>query len=269
MNKRPVVYYQTDPRWKNKPYAVHGESSTIGGSGCGPTAVSMVLATWCNPAVTPETECNWALNHKPTFKALNHGTYYTYVKAACSRYGLNCSQLNGASIYGNSKVYLHKYVEEQLDKGHLVIACMGKGLWTSSGHFVLVWKIEGNTIYINDPASNRKVRTQGDYSLFKQQVKYYWDIEPPKGKEEEDMTEAETRKIVQAEIGKQLASVINPPVYNALEQVPDWGQETVKKLDSIGALKGTGAGYGLTLDMLRILVILDRWNKAGGGEQDV
>ena len=38
MNKRPVSYLQTDPRWAKKPYRVPGESSTIGDSGCGPTA---------------------------------------------------------------------------------------------------------------------------------------------------------------------------------------------------------------------------------------
>ena len=38
MNKRPVSYLQTDSRWAKKPYRVPGESSTIGDSGCGPTA---------------------------------------------------------------------------------------------------------------------------------------------------------------------------------------------------------------------------------------
>ena len=31
MNKKPVVYMQTDPRWKDKPYQVKGETATIGG----------------------------------------------------------------------------------------------------------------------------------------------------------------------------------------------------------------------------------------------
>lgn len=72
MNSQPVSYLQIDPRWKNKPYAVKGESSTIGGSGCGPTSMAMVLATWADSRVTPETECAWAL--KNGFKALQSGT---------------------------------------------------------------------------------------------------------------------------------------------------------------------------------------------------
>lgn len=43
-------------------------------------------------------------------------------------------------------------------------------------------------VYINDPASTKLARTQGNYSLFKGQVKYYWVIDPPKQREEETMT---------------------------------------------------------------------------------
>ena len=45
MNKRPVSYLQTDPRWKNKPSRVPGEQSTIGSAGCGPTAAAMLIET--------------------------------------------------------------------------------------------------------------------------------------------------------------------------------------------------------------------------------
>ena len=54
MNKRPVSYLQTDPRWKSKPYRVPGESATIGGSGCGPTAAAMVIATLKDASVRLE-----------------------------------------------------------------------------------------------------------------------------------------------------------------------------------------------------------------------
>ena len=45
MNKRPVSYLQTDSRWAKKPYRVPGENSTIGDSGCGPTAAAMLIET--------------------------------------------------------------------------------------------------------------------------------------------------------------------------------------------------------------------------------
>ena len=44
MNRQPVSYLQNDPRWKNKPYRVKGESSTIGSAGCGPTSAPVLGA---------------------------------------------------------------------------------------------------------------------------------------------------------------------------------------------------------------------------------
>lgn len=184
---QPVSYLQTDPRWKNRDYSAKGEKTTIGASGCGPTAMAMVLATWADEAVNPVTECAWALAHG--YKAPHQGTYYGYFKPAAARYGLKCTMLNGASIYGNSKSAYHEQAAKALEAGGLVIACMGPGNWTRSGHYVLVWRIDGGTIYINDPASTLARRTQGSYALFRQQVKYYWVIDAPKGapKKEDDL----------------------------------------------------------------------------------
>ena len=192
MNKQPISYLQTDPRWGSLDYSAPGEKTTIAASGCGPTAMAMVLATWADPSVTPKTECAWALAHG--YKAPRQGTYYGYFEPAGARYGLRVTRLNYTSLYGKSTSAYHAQVKDALDRGELVIACMGPGNWTSSGHYVLAWKIEGDTIYINDPASTKAARTQGNWALFKQQVKYYWTIEPPAHvpggedeKEDEDM----------------------------------------------------------------------------------
>lgn len=260
MNKKPVSYLQTDPKWKSVDYSAKGEKTTIGASGCGPTAMAMVLATWCDSKVTPLTECAWALKHG--YKAPRQGTYYGYFVPAAARYGLRARQMSWTNIYGNSKSSLHKEARKAVEAGHLVIACMGKGLWTSSGHYVLVWKVQGNTIYINDPASTRSVRTQGDYNLFKQQVKYYWVIERPKSvKEEPDMTEKEVKELLEEYLPQT-----EPAKYDTVEEVPEWGQATVRKLMSMPrgdnpekmVLEGEGDGLGLTYDLLRVLVINDR-----------
>lgn len=49
--------------------------------------------------------------------------------------------------------------------------------------------------------------------------------------------------------------------YNTLEEVPDYGKETIKKLIDCGALKGKSTGLNLSEDMLRTFVILDRMGK--------
>lgn len=180
VNKQPVSYLQTDPRWANVSYSARGESTTIGRAGCGPTAMSMVLATWADPAVNPKTECMWALSHG--YKYPHQGTAYTYFEPAAARYGLECRQITPGYIYGNANSPYHAQAKQALDNGDFVIACMGKGTWTRSGHYVLVWGIEGNIVYINDPASTKLMRTRGNYLVFKQQVKHYWIIKHPQSK---------------------------------------------------------------------------------------
>lgn len=177
VNKQPVLYFQTDPRWANISYSAKGESTTIGRAGCGPTSMAMVLATWADPSVTPKTECAWAL--KNGYKAPHKGTYYSYFVPAAKRYGLTCYQVNSARIYGNANSTAHTIAKNAVDNGDLVIACMGEGLWTSSGHYIVVYGIEGNMVYINDSASSKIARTHGNYLVFKQQVKYYWVIKRP------------------------------------------------------------------------------------------
>lgn len=184
MNEKPISYLQTDPKWAGMDYSAAGESTTIGASGCGPTAMAMVLATWADRSVTPQSECAWALAHG--YKAPHSGTYYGYFPPAAQRYGLSCYQLNYRNLYGDSKSAYHAQVKDAMDRGDLVIACMGKGTWTRSGHYVLVYGIQGNTIYINDPASTRPARTRGDYGTFRKEVKYYWVIERPAQKKEDD-----------------------------------------------------------------------------------
>ena len=49
--------------------------------------------------------------------------------------------------------------------------------------------------------------------------------------------------------------------YNTVQELPEYAQATVQKLVDSGALKGTGEGLGLSEDMARILVILDRMGK--------
>ncbi len=223
---KPISYLQTDPRWANVDYSAKGEKTTIGKSGCGPTAMAMVLATWADKSVTPKSECAWALAHG--YKAPHQGTYYGYFAPAAKRFGLTCKMLNGASIYGKPNSPYHAQAKAAVDQGDLVIACMGRGLWTSSGHFVLVWKITGNTIYINDPASTRTARTQGDYSLFRQQVKYYFAVKKPATiqrpeKEDDDM---DINKLLAEMTGAQAYALYTKAIaFAAAVAEPEWSRK--------------------------------------------
>lgn len=197
MNKKPVVYYQTDPRWKNLPYRVKGESATIGGSGCGPTAAAMLIETLTGKTFTPVDACNWSMAHG--YKALNQGTYYAYFKPQFAAFGIECDMLNWTNTYGKPDHPNHDRAVELLKQGYYLIALMNKGLWTSSGHFVVVWWQDGK-VRINDPASSKDARLNGDIRTFRSQVKYYWWVDARKfnNEEDDDMDQAKFNEMFRA-----------------------------------------------------------------------
>lgn len=174
---KPISYLQTDPRWKNHNYSAKGENKTIGSSGCGPTAAAMVIATLQDKNVTPVTTAQWSMAH--AYKALNQGTFYTYFIPQMSVYGIACKRLNTSNLYGKSSSSAHTEALNALKNGDWLIACMGKGNWTSSGHFILLYGYENGYVYINDPASTKATRVKNTWALFASQVKYMWTISVP------------------------------------------------------------------------------------------
>ena len=174
MNKQPVSYLQTDSRWKNDPYRVPGETSTIGSSGCGPTAAAMLIETITGKKFTPVDACAWSIAHG--YKALRQGTYYAYFKPQFADHGIECDMLNWQNTYGKPDHSNHKKMVEMLKAGYYIIALMGPGQWTTGGHFVVVWWEDGK-IRINDPASTKTARLNGDPKTFFSQAKYYWWVD--------------------------------------------------------------------------------------------
>jgi hypothetical protein len=229
MNKRPVSYLQTDPRWKSKPYRVTGESSTIGSAGCGPTCAAMLIETLTGKTYTPEDACKWSVEHG--YKAKNQGTYYAYFKPQFAAFGIECDMLNWANTYGKPNHENHKKAFDLLKQGYYLIALMNKGLWTSSGHFVVVWWEDGK-VRINDPASTKDARLNGDLETFKSQVKYYWWVDTRQhNKGDDDMDQTTFDKMMDDWLARK-----------AKEAPADWSKEDREWAEENGLIFGDGSG---------------------------
>ena len=174
MNKKPVSFLQTDKRWASKPYQVKGENSTIGDSGCGPTAAAMLLSTLTGKNITPEDTCKWSVEHG--YKALGSGTYYAYFAPQFAAYGIKCWQLNWVNAYHNAKATSFDETVKYLKQGYYAIALMKKGAWTGGGHFVVLWWAD-DKVRINDPASTRENRVNGNLATFKNEAAYFWIVD--------------------------------------------------------------------------------------------
>lgn len=158
---QPVDYKQGDPRWKSKPYTITGsKKQTIGSSGCGPTSMSDIMATWIDKTITPVEMCKYALDHG--FRTKNSGTAWGFFKSI-------------AAAYGFSKFVQTKSMataRAALKEGALVVASMGPGYWTKGGHFICLWKTTDAYMYANDPASSS--RTRQKLAAFEEERKQFF-----------------------------------------------------------------------------------------------
>lgn len=174
---KPIDYKQGDRKWGALPYRAPGETSTIKSAGCGPTAMADVLAAIVSPYIDPVTCASWSRQHG--YKVLRSGTSYNYLVAQGAAYGVSVRRLNTANVYNKPSHSVHAQALAELQAGNWLIACMGKGLWTSSGHYITVYGYDAGKVYICDPASGKAARLCNTWELFKGQVKYYWAVDVP------------------------------------------------------------------------------------------
>lgn len=105
--------------------------STIQAAGCGPTAVAVCYSSLTGKKADVPKMCD---------QVYKHGWYYTgqgcshsVVPGLSKLYGLNCKGLG----------YSKDAVEKALRAGHPVVALMGPGDFTDSGHFVVLTRMVG------------------------------------------------------------------------------------------------------------------------------
>ena len=164
----PIEYEQTDSRWRNIMYSpINNYADNIGNSGCGPTCAAMVVATLRDRSVTPDKAARWALDKG--WVSPYDGTYWGFFKAYLGAYGIACEQV--------SKEQPEKAIAA-LRKDRMVITSMGKGHWTSIGHFILAYGLtpDGTKVKIHDPNSEASYRELGELSNFKAEAAQYWII---------------------------------------------------------------------------------------------
>lgn len=234
MNKQPVLYLQTDGRWKSESYRVPGENSTIGSAGCGPTAAAMLIETITGKTFTPVDACKWSVEHG--YKALKQGTYYAYFKPQFEAFGIKCDMLNWQKSYGDPGHPNHEKALAMLKEGYYLIALMGKGLWTSGGHFVVVWWADGK-IHINDPASTKKARTEGDPETFKSQAKYYWWVDAREFNRKKEVEETMPQPMTHEEWMKHWYELRQSLQDNDSSQ---YSEEARKWAQEVGLIAGNG-----------------------------
>lgn len=146
-----VVYFnQLDERYAGKPYG----TDNIGGYGCGPTAMSIVVSSLSNETVDPVKMAEWS--YKNGYWCKGSGSYHALIPAAAGAWGLPVSGCTASET---------QRIVDALSEGKLVVAIMSKGHFTSGGHFIVLRGVKDGKIMVADPASYSRSEQLWDLSI--------------------------------------------------------------------------------------------------------
>ena len=208
--------------------SINDPTQTIGSSGCGTTCAAMVIDTLRHNGITPVETSAWSVKHG--FRTVSQGTDWAYFVPQLAEYGIPAHQ-----------TWQQDEVANALDNGYMVIGRAKKGLWTSSGHYILAWKLDNNKIYINDPNSTKSARSVAPYSTWLAEVTPMWIVD--------ELAEGEEMRINSI---------------TELRKAAPYAVAAITHLCDRGYLRGSGGkldadGYptdlDLSLDMIRMFVI--------------
>lgn len=120
-----VKYLQWDSKWKTVKYSTHTSSQTIGNSGCGPTSMAMIMATFIDPKITPVEMCKLAVDNG--YRTYNSGTAWGFYKYVFKKYSGFTKYVETNSV---------ETLKAALREGALAVCSMNSndgGFWTSGG----------------------------------------------------------------------------------------------------------------------------------------
>lgn len=146
-----VVYYnQLDQRYANKPYG----TDNIGGYGCGPTSMAIVVSSLTDDIVDPVEMAKWAYEHGGWCKG--QGSYHSFIPNAAKAWGL---PVEGCKANEPQRIL------NALSNGKLVVAIMSPGHFTTGGHFIVLRGVKDGQILVADPASTKRSQKEWDLSI--------------------------------------------------------------------------------------------------------
>lgn len=153
------LFIQWDERWG---YDEYGDDN-IGLSGCGPTALSMVIYSLTkNADVTPNSVAEYSMNNG--YYVENIGTAWALMTEGALHYGVNAYEIS-----------LDKdVIVNHIDRGDLIICAVGPGDFTANGHYIVIYGYDEKGFFINDPNSRKRSSRKWSYERLKSQIKMLW-----------------------------------------------------------------------------------------------
>lgn len=153
------LFLQWDPRWG---YESYGESC-IGLAGCGPTCLSMVLFYLTgDETLTPDEIAEYSMENG--YYAKGAGTAWTLMKDMPRLYDIKVTEVSSSE----------QNVKAALDNGSIIICAMGRGYFTTSGHYIVIYGYDKDGFMVNDPNCVARSSTRWTFSDIQYQIKNIW-----------------------------------------------------------------------------------------------
>lgn len=156
------LFQQWDERWG---YYTYGDDF-LALTGCGPTSLAMVYV-----GLTGDTSQNpytvAKMSDENGYFVSGSGSSWDLMNKGCENLGLIAKRIS----LDESRI------NKELDAGRPIIASMGPGDFTSSGHFIVLVSHSDEGYEIRDPDSITRSMQKWSFERIKDQIKNLWSFE--------------------------------------------------------------------------------------------
>lgn len=153
------LFLQWDPRWG---YESYGESC-IGLAGCGPTCLSMVLFYLTeDETITPDKIARYSMENGYYVKGT--GTAWTLMRDVPTLYNIKVTEISSSE----------QNIRTELDHGNIIICAMGRGFFTTSGHYIVIYGYDKDGFMVNDPNCVARSNVRWTFEEIQYQIKNIW-----------------------------------------------------------------------------------------------
>lgn len=152
---------QWDTRWGYEKYG----SDVVGLTGCGPLCLSMAgYYVTGDAAFAPDKMVEFAA--KNGYYSKGNGSSWTLISEGGVTLGLEVTEIP----------LVKKRIMDNLQAGNPIICAMGKGDFTTSGHYIVMVGTEDGLIRVNDPNSHANSERLWSYEEIEKQIRNLWVI---------------------------------------------------------------------------------------------
>ena len=152
---------QWEPMWGYEKYG----SSYLAVTGCGPTALAMAgYYLTGDEEMNPLAVAEFA--EAEGYYARGYGSSWTLISEGAGKLGLIATELP----------LVKKKMTDALEAGNPVILAMGKGDFTTTGHYIVLTGWDGEAFTVNDPNSRERSKQLWTYQQLEGQIRNIWAI---------------------------------------------------------------------------------------------